>query len=112
MGWGCCSIQPWADNEVRRVLSSNKLLFFNRKIPVNDGDAPKSRLELREENHLNHSVVRNYCYLICPPHLPVFPHVACGEAIQTQFCCRGMQGLFLWNSAMGLCLFISLASWL
>lgn len=29
----------------------------DRKIPVNDGDAPKSRLELREENHLNHSVV-------------------------------------------------------
>uniref|UniRef100_K7G932 BCL6 corepressor n=1 Tax=Pelodiscus sinensis TaxID=13735 RepID=K7G932_PELSI len=29
----------------------------NRKIPVNDGDALKSRLELREENHLTHSVV-------------------------------------------------------
>lgn len=46
-------------SEMRRIFSSSKLLFFNRKIPVNDGDAPKSRLELREENHLNHSVVRS-----------------------------------------------------
>uniref|UniRef100_A0A8C3PRZ1 BCL6 corepressor n=1 Tax=Calidris pygmaea TaxID=425635 RepID=A0A8C3PRZ1_9CHAR len=42
---------------MRRMFSNSKLSFLNRKIPVNDGDAPKSRLELREENHLNHSVV-------------------------------------------------------
>ncbi|VFV28158.1 Hypothetical predicted protein [Lynx pardinus] len=30
-----------------------------RKIPVNDGDASKARLELREENPLNHNVVRD-----------------------------------------------------
>lgn len=29
----------------------------DRKIPVNDGDASKARLELREENPLNHNVV-------------------------------------------------------
>lgn len=46
-------------SEMRRTFSNRKLLFPNRKIPVNDGDAPKSRLELREENHLNHSVVRS-----------------------------------------------------
>lgn len=33
--------------------------FLNRKIPVNDGDASKARLELREENPLNHNVVRD-----------------------------------------------------
>lgn len=32
---------------------------FNRKIPVNDGDTSKARLELREENPLNHNVVRD-----------------------------------------------------
>lgn len=40
----------------------------HRKIPVNDGDASKARLELREENPLNHNVVRDewlllMCYL-------------------------------------------------
>lgn len=55
------------------MFSNSKLLFFNRKIPVNDGDAPKSRLELREENHLNHSVVRSYKLHAADGSVPVLP---------------------------------------
>lgn len=36
-----------------------RMSFSRRKIPVNDGDASKARLELREENPLNHNVVRD-----------------------------------------------------
>lgn len=55
----------------------SKLLFLNRKIPVNDGDAPKSRLELREENHLNHSVVRSLQLHAAAESVPVLPTPRC-----------------------------------
>ncbi|XP_064353656.1 BCL-6 corepressor isoform X5 [Dromaius novaehollandiae] len=47
------NVHSWMSNERVRMCGINE----DRKIPVNDGDAPKSRLELRDENHLNHSVV-------------------------------------------------------
>ncbi|XP_074851034.1 BCL-6 corepressor isoform X6 [Carettochelys insculpta] len=47
------NVHSWMSNERVRMCGINE----DRKIPVNDGDAPKSRLELREENHLTHSVV-------------------------------------------------------
>ncbi|XP_071421644.1 BCL-6 corepressor isoform X5 [Pithys albifrons albifrons] len=47
------NVHTWMSNERVRMCGINE----DRKIPVNDGDAPKSRLELREENHLNHSMV-------------------------------------------------------
>ncbi|XP_059576789.1 BCL-6 corepressor isoform X2 [Alligator mississippiensis] len=47
------NVHSWMSNERVRMCGINE----DRKIPVNDGEAPKSRLELREENHLNHSVV-------------------------------------------------------
>ncbi|XP_061856117.1 BCL-6 corepressor isoform X5 [Colius striatus] len=47
------NVHSWMSNERVRMCGINE----DRKIPVNDGDAPKSRLELREENHLSHSVV-------------------------------------------------------
>ncbi|XP_048348986.1 BCL-6 corepressor isoform X4 [Sphaerodactylus townsendi] len=47
------NVHSWMSNERIRMCGIND----DRKIPVNDGDALKSRLELREENHLNHSVV-------------------------------------------------------
>uniref|UniRef100_A0A8C8S898 BCL6 corepressor n=1 Tax=Pelusios castaneus TaxID=367368 RepID=A0A8C8S898_9SAUR len=47
------NVHSWMSNERVRMCGINE----DRKIPVNDGDVPKSRLELREENHLNHSVV-------------------------------------------------------
>ncbi|XP_072205447.1 BCL-6 corepressor isoform X5 [Excalfactoria chinensis] len=47
------NVHSWMSNERVRMCGINE----DRKIPVNDGDAPKNRLELREENHLNHSVV-------------------------------------------------------
>ncbi|XP_015273971.1 PREDICTED: BCL-6 corepressor [Gekko japonicus] len=47
------NVHSWMSNERVRMCGINE----DRKIPVNDGDASKSRLELREENHLNHSVV-------------------------------------------------------
>ncbi|XP_027741559.1 BCL-6 corepressor isoform X6 [Empidonax traillii] len=47
------NVHSWMSNERVRMCGINE----DRKIPINDGDAPKSRLELREENHLNHSVV-------------------------------------------------------
>ncbi|XP_074825052.1 BCL-6 corepressor isoform X6 [Natator depressus] len=47
------NVHSWMSNERVRMCGINE----DRKIPVNDGNAPKSRLELREENHLNHSVV-------------------------------------------------------
>lgn len=58
---------------MHRMFSNSKLLFFNRKIPVNDADAPKSRLELREENHLNHTVVRSYKLHAADEFVPVLP---------------------------------------
>lgn len=80
------------------MFSNSKLLFFNRKIPVNDADAPKSRLELREENHLNHSVVRSYKLHAADEFVPVLPTMtdSCpwlllrgpfGEIIKTPSCC-------------------------
>uniref|UniRef100_A0A8C5JED3 BCL6 corepressor n=1 Tax=Junco hyemalis TaxID=40217 RepID=A0A8C5JED3_JUNHY len=47
------NVHSWMSNERVRMCGINE----DRKIPVNDADAPKSRLELREENHLTHSVV-------------------------------------------------------
>ncbi|XP_053161373.1 BCL-6 corepressor isoform X2 [Hemicordylus capensis] len=47
------NVHSWMSNERVRMCGINE----DRKIPVNDGDASKSRLELREDNHLNHSVV-------------------------------------------------------
>ncbi|KAJ7320647.1 hypothetical protein JRQ81_020158 [Phrynocephalus forsythii] len=47
------NVHSWISNERVRMCGINE----DRKILVNDGDASKSRLELREENHLNHSVV-------------------------------------------------------
>nr|XP_056714103.1 BCL-6 corepressor isoform X2 [Euleptes europaea] len=47
------NVHSWMNNERVRMCGINE----DRKIPVNDGDVSKSRLELREENHLNHSVV-------------------------------------------------------
>ncbi|XP_042316138.1 BCL-6 corepressor isoform X4 [Sceloporus undulatus] len=47
------NVHSWMSNERVRMCGINE----DRKIPVNDGDAAKNRLELREENHLNHSVV-------------------------------------------------------
>ncbi|XP_075769354.1 BCL-6 corepressor isoform X6 [Pelodiscus sinensis] len=47
------NVHSWMSNERVRMCGINE----DRKIPVNDGDALKSRLELREENHLTHSVV-------------------------------------------------------
>ncbi|XP_066477045.1 BCL-6 corepressor isoform X3 [Tiliqua scincoides] len=47
------NVHSWMSNERVRMCGINE----DRKIPVNDGDTSKSRLELREENHLNHSVV-------------------------------------------------------
>ncbi|XP_054147295.1 BCL-6 corepressor isoform X4 [Melozone crissalis] len=47
------NVHSWMSNERVRMCGINE----DRKIPINDADAPKSRLELREENHLNHSVV-------------------------------------------------------
>ncbi|XP_034970398.2 BCL-6 corepressor isoform X3 [Zootoca vivipara] len=47
------NVHNWMSNERVRMCGINE----ERKIPVNDGDASKSRLELREETHLNHSVV-------------------------------------------------------
>ncbi|ETE62475.1 BCL-6 corepressor [Ophiophagus hannah] len=47
------NVHSWMSSERVRMCGINE----DRKIPVNDGDVLKSRLELREENHLNHSVV-------------------------------------------------------
>ncbi|XP_039198100.1 BCL-6 corepressor isoform X2 [Crotalus tigris] len=47
------NVHSWMSSERIRMCGINE----DRKIPVNDGDVLKSRLELREENHLNHSVV-------------------------------------------------------
>ncbi|XP_044298509.1 BCL-6 corepressor isoform X4 [Varanus komodoensis] len=47
------NVHSWMSNERVRMCGINE----DRKIPVNDGDASKNRLELREENHLSHSVV-------------------------------------------------------
>uniref|UniRef100_A0A803TA80 BCL6 corepressor n=1 Tax=Anolis carolinensis TaxID=28377 RepID=A0A803TA80_ANOCA len=47
------NVHSWMSNERVRMCGINE----DRKIPVNDGDVSKNRLELREENHLNHSVV-------------------------------------------------------
>ncbi|XP_032075077.1 BCL-6 corepressor isoform X4 [Thamnophis elegans] len=46
------NVHSWMSSERVRMCGINE----DRKIPVNDGDVLKSRLELREENHLNHSV--------------------------------------------------------
>ncbi|XP_005995319.1 BCL-6 corepressor isoform X2 [Latimeria chalumnae] len=47
------NVHNWINNERIRMCGINE----NRKIQVNDGEAQKSRLEIREENHLNHSLV-------------------------------------------------------
>ncbi|XP_070606651.1 BCL-6 corepressor isoform X7 [Erythrolamprus reginae] len=49
------NVHSWMSSERVRMCGINE---DSRKIPVNDGnDVLKNRLELREENHLNHSVV-------------------------------------------------------
>ncbi|KAM9037622.1 BCL-6 corepressor isoform 6-T13 [Sarcophilus harrisii] len=47
------NVHSWMNNERVRMCGINE----ERKIPVSDGEAPKARLELREENPLNHTVV-------------------------------------------------------
>ncbi|EPQ16832.1 BCL-6 corepressor [Myotis brandtii] len=47
------NVHSWMSSERVRMCGINE----DRKIPVNDGDASKARLELREENPLNHNVV-------------------------------------------------------
>ncbi|KAF6090082.1 BCL6 corepressor [Phyllostomus discolor] len=47
------NVHSWMNSERVRMCGINE----DRKIPVNDGDASKARLELREENPLNHNVV-------------------------------------------------------
>ncbi|XP_006864335.1 PREDICTED: BCL-6 corepressor-like isoform X3 [Chrysochloris asiatica] len=47
------NVHSWMNSERVRMCGINE----DRKIPVNDGDASKARLELREENPLNHTVV-------------------------------------------------------
>ncbi|XP_015421277.1 PREDICTED: BCL-6 corepressor [Myotis davidii] len=47
------NVHSWVSSERVRMCGINE----DRKIPVNDGDASKARLELREENPLNHNVV-------------------------------------------------------
>ena len=53
----------WGDlgkvDQVGNAFTKFGISFLTRKIPVNDGDASKARLELREENPLNHNVVRD-----------------------------------------------------
>ncbi|XP_075395817.1 BCL-6 corepressor isoform X2 [Tenrec ecaudatus] len=53
------NVHSWMSSERVRMCGLNE----DRKIPVNDGDASKARLELREENPLNHTVVD-----AAPPH--------------------------------------------
>lgn len=47
------NVHSWMNSERVRMCGISE----DRKIPVNDGDASKARLELREENPLNHNVV-------------------------------------------------------
>ncbi|XP_006897578.1 PREDICTED: BCL-6 corepressor-like isoform X1 [Elephantulus edwardii] len=47
------NVHSWMNSERVRMCGINE----DRKIPVSDGDASKTRLELREENPLNHTVV-------------------------------------------------------
>ncbi|XP_008841113.2 BCL-6 corepressor isoform X3 [Nannospalax galili] len=47
------NVHSWMNSERVRMCGTSE----DRKIPVNDGDASKARLELREENPLNHNVV-------------------------------------------------------
>lgn len=47
------NVHSWMSSERVRMCGTSE----DRKIPVNDGDASKARLELREENPLNHNVV-------------------------------------------------------
>ncbi|XP_067579919.1 BCL-6 corepressor isoform X3 [Pseudorca crassidens] len=47
------NVHSWMNSERVRMCG----ISDDRKIPVNDGDASKARLELREENPLNHNVV-------------------------------------------------------
>ncbi|XP_043850300.1 BCL-6 corepressor isoform X5 [Dromiciops gliroides] len=47
------NVHSWMNNERVRMCGINE----ERKIPVSDGEAPKARLELREEHPLNHTVV-------------------------------------------------------
>ncbi|XP_054978455.1 BCL-6 corepressor isoform X2 [Sorex araneus] len=47
------NVHSWMNSERVRMCGINE----DRKIPVNDGDASKARLELREDNPVNHSVV-------------------------------------------------------
>ncbi|XP_036030398.1 BCL-6 corepressor isoform X2 [Onychomys torridus] len=47
------NVHSWMNSERVRMCGTSE----DRKIPVNDGDASKARLELREENPLNHTVV-------------------------------------------------------
>ncbi|XP_027288956.1 BCL-6 corepressor isoform X3 [Cricetulus griseus] len=47
------NVHSWMNSERVRMCGASE----DRKIPVNDGDASKARLELREENPLNHNVV-------------------------------------------------------
>ncbi|XP_062939465.1 BCL-6 corepressor isoform X8 [Cynocephalus volans] len=47
------NVHSWMNSERVRMCGTSE----DRKIPVNDGDASKTRLELREENPLNHNVV-------------------------------------------------------
>ncbi|XP_048191521.1 BCL-6 corepressor isoform X3 [Perognathus longimembris pacificus] len=47
------NVHSWMNSERVRMCGTSE----DRKIPVNDGDTSKPRLELREENPLNHNVV-------------------------------------------------------
>nr|XP_004665798.2 BCL-6 corepressor isoform X1 [Jaculus jaculus]XP_044996035.1 BCL-6 corepressor isoform X1 [Jaculus jaculus]XP_044996036.1 BCL-6 corepressor isoform X1 [Jaculus jaculus]XP_044996037.1 BCL-6 corepressor isoform X1 [Jaculus jaculus]XP_044996038.1 BCL-6 corepressor isoform X1 [Jaculus jaculus]XP_044996039.1 BCL-6 corepressor isoform X1 [Jaculus jaculus]XP_044996040.1 BCL-6 corepressor isoform X1 [Jaculus jaculus] len=47
------NVHSWMNSERVRMCGTSE----DRKIPVNDGDTSKARLELREENPLNHNVV-------------------------------------------------------
>ncbi|KAM4818559.1 BCL-6 corepressor isoform 3-T4 [Thomomys bottae] len=47
------NVHSWMNSERVRMCGTSE----DRKIPVNDGDTSKTRLELREENPLNHNVV-------------------------------------------------------
>ncbi|XP_075813349.1 BCL-6 corepressor isoform X3 [Microtus pennsylvanicus] len=47
------NVHSWMNSERVRMCGASE----DRKIPVNDGDSSKARLELREENPLNHNVV-------------------------------------------------------
>uniref|UniRef100_A0A2K5R4X0 BCL6 corepressor n=1 Tax=Cebus imitator TaxID=2715852 RepID=A0A2K5R4X0_CEBIM len=47
------NVHSWMNSERVRMCGASE----DRKILVNDGDASKARLELREENPLNHNVV-------------------------------------------------------